>query len=167
MEEQQKLPKPLPARLQAVTHRFAKAQQLLEESEAKVEAACEALKQAKKDHEEAAEKQLAAFQELVEVKRVAGAEPVGAAEKGLATSIVAALAARNIIGPEAEALLADVLRHYMGAKAGSGCGGGVPGQAVKLPDRQKGRGRSPPKEGELPRAGSASRSPRGLKSGEQ
>ena len=65
-------------------------------------------------------KRSAALQELEEVKQAAGAEPVVEAEKGLTGSMAAALAARNIGGANAEALIAEFLQMYQHAKAGGG-----------------------------------------------
>ena len=178
LKEQQRQARPLPARLQAATDRATKAQQLCEESEAKVAAVCEELKLARQEHEAAQERKRAALQELEEVKKVAGAEPVGEAEKGLAAGMRAALAVRNIVGTDAEALLADVLQFYLHIKTGGGgaamslgqpAGVGsqpVSSQGSALPLRvppvgHGGKGRSLPREIPVPREDSASRSPRG------
>ena len=91
-------------------------------------AVCEALKVARQEHEENQEKRRAALQEVEEVKKAAGAEPVGEAEKGLAAGMRAALAARNIVGADAEALLADVLQFYLHIKTGGGGAAMNPGQ---------------------------------------
>jgi hypothetical protein len=109
------------------------------------------------------------------------------AEKGLTGSMAAALAARNIVGPDAEALIADVLQMYQLVKKGCGppaavvCGAGgeatqqAAAAAAAVPllrwdgkGRQAGtqplggiRGRSLPRDTPMPREGSSSRSPRG------
>ncbi len=143
-----------------------------------VAAVCESLKVVRLEHEENKEKRRAALQELEEVKKAAGAEPVGEAEKGLAAGMRAALAARNIVGKDAEALLADVLQIYLHIKTGGGRGPALhlgqpagassqplasPGAAppVRVPPTQRrGRGRSLPRLTPVPRSGSASRAPR-------
>ena len=101
LKERQRQARPLPARLQAATDRFAKAKQLFDEGEAKAAAAEEAAKVARQELSFLGDKLHAAYQELDEVKKAAAAEPVGLAEKGLAGSMEAALPARSIIGPEA------------------------------------------------------------------
>ena len=177
LKEQQRQARPLPARLQAATDRATKAQQLCEESEAKVAAVCEELKLARQENEAAQEKKRAALQELEEVKKAAGAEPVVVAEKGLAAGMLAALAARNIVGADAEALLADVLQFYFHAKTGRGGPAVHPGHPagpgsqpttlpLRAPVRPGGRGRSLPREIPVPRDGSTSRSPRGSRDDE-
>ncbi len=182
LKEQQRQARPLPARLQAATDRVARTQQLCDETEAKVAAACDALKAARKENEEAQEKKLAALQELEEVKKAAGAEPVVVAEKGLAAGMLAALAARNIVGADADSLLADVLQFYLQAKAGGGGAAANPGLPaglvsqpagtqgaalpLRVPVRTGGRGRSLPREIPVPRDGSTSRSPRGSRDDE-
>ena len=140
-------------------------------------AVCEELKLARQEKEAAQEKKRAALQELEEVKRAAGAEPVVVAEKGLAAGMLAALAARNIVGADAEALLADVLHFYYHAKTGRGGTAVHPGHPagpgsqpttlpLRAPVRPGGRGRSLPREIPVPRDGSTSRSPRGSRDDE-
>ena len=80
----------------------------------------ESLKAARRELEEAEVKRSAALQELEEVKQAAGAEPVVETEKGLTGSMAAALAAKNIVGADAEALIAEVLPMYQHAKTGCG-----------------------------------------------
>ena len=113
------------------------------------------------------------------------------AEKGLTGSMAAALAARNIGGADAEALIAEVLQMYQHAKIGCGrstAAPSIPGgvgnqqagasQAAAPPVRVEGkgrpvglefpelsrfpRGRSLPRVIPVPRENSASRSPRGM-----
>ena len=110
MKEQQKLARPLPARLQAATDRVATTGQAVKDSEAEVGAIEAALQAARQKLEEHNEKHRAALQELEAVKQVAGAEPVGEAEKGLAAGMLAALASRNITGTDAETFLAEVVK---------------------------------------------------------
>ncbi len=98
--------------MQAATDRCAKAEQLYEEQEAKVAAICESLKAARKDLDEAGEKRSAALLELEEVKQAAGAEPVVNAERSLTGGMAVALAARNIVGADAQNLIAEVLQMY-------------------------------------------------------
>ena len=107
MKEQQKLARPLPARLQAATDRVAMTGQAVKDGEAEIGAIEAALQEARQKLEENHEKHRAALQELEAVKQVAGAEPVGEAEKGLAAGMLAALASRSITGPDAEAFLAS------------------------------------------------------------
>ena len=144
----------------------------------------ETLKAARRELEEAGDKRRGALQELEEVKQAAGAEPVVEAEKGLTGSMAAALAARNIVGADAEALIAEVLQMYQHAKTGCGRSTaassnpvGVGNQQVgasqsaALPVRLEGnerptglgvpKGRSLPRDIPVPRESSASRSPRG------
>ena len=182
MKEQQKLARPLPARLQAATDRVATTGQAVKEGEAEIGAIEAALQEARQRLEEHREKHRAALQELEAVKQVAGAEPVGEAEKGLAAGMLAALASRSITGPDAEAFLAEVVRFYnhgrggVGASAGQGqaaAGGLQPGATpdpapqplpLRVPPVEQGggRGRSPPrKEDTAPREKSSSRTPRG------
>ena len=180
LREQQRQARPLPARLQAATDRVAKTHQSCEESEEKVKAACEVLKAARKEHDENLEKNRAARQELEEVKKAAGAGPVAEAEKGLAAGMLAAMAARNIVGADAEAFMADVLQFHLRLTSGGGGASSTQGQpaggtspsaslpctARPLPLRvppvgHPGRGRSLPREVPVPRDGSTSRSPRG------
>jgi hypothetical protein len=116
LRDRQRQSKLLPVRLQAATDRFAKAQQVVEEQKLKVASVCEALKAARKELEEAEEKRKGALQEFEEVKKAAGAEPVVEAEKGLTGSMAQALAARNIVGADAECLIAEVLAMYQRAK---------------------------------------------------
>ncbi len=152
-------------------------------------AVCESLKLARRELEEAGDKRLAAVQELEKVKQAAGAEPAVEAEMGLTGSMAAALAARNIVGPEAETLIAEVLQLYVLAKAGCGRSSAAPGtpvgagnlpasapQAAFLPLRTEGkgrpagigvsRGRSLPRDVPVPREDSSSRSPRGTREDE-
>ncbi len=179
MKEQQRLARPLPARLQAATDRVAKSGLAVKDSETEVAAICEALKVARKKLEDNQEKHLVALQEMEAVKQVAGAEPVGEAEKGLAASMRAALATRNIQGTDADAIMLVVEQMYLNLKAGGGVvapspvraagvssrTSGPPGSGVSLTQRlaadrgeRTGRGRSPARVS-LPR--SASRSPKG------
>ena len=176
LKEQQKLARPLPARLQAATDRVATTGQAVKEGEAEVAAICESLKVARKKLDESQEKHQAALQELEAVKKVAGAEPVGEAERGLAAGMRAALAARSIVGSDAEALLAEVIQYYLSNKEASttgsqpvppGQGKGVSSQpATPTPVPQPwrtvrgGRGRSLPRDQPVPRSTSVSRSPR-------
>ena len=143
-------------------------------------AVCEAFKVVRQEHEENQEKRRAALQELEEVKKAAGAEPVGEAEKGLAAGMRAALAARNIVGMDAEALVADVLQFHLHTKTGGGGaalnlgqsagasnlpagsqGAGLPLPLRTPPGRRNGRGRSLPRVTPVPRSGSTSRTPVG------
>jgi hypothetical protein len=114
------------------------------------------------------------------VKQAAGAEPVGEAEKGLAASMRAALATRNIQGTDADAIMQIAEQLYLNLKAGGGVVAPSPVQAAGVsssPDvpqgsgpsltqrlaasrgERTGRGRSPTKV-EVPRSKSASRSPK-------
>ena len=69
LKEKQRQARALPARLQAATHRYAKAQQLFEEQEVKVAAVEESLMTARRELEEAGDKRRGALQELEEVKQ--------------------------------------------------------------------------------------------------
>jgi hypothetical protein len=185
MKEQQKRDRPLPARLQAATDRVATTGQAVKDSETEVGVIEAALQAARQKLEEHSDKHRAALQELEAVKQVAGAEPVGEAEKGLAAGMLAALTSRNIVGTEAEAFLTEVLKFYNQVKSGAGASSGQ-GQAaagglqpetapapapLPLPLRvppvltEGGRGRSAekPKEDTPPRKKSSSRSPRGTR----
>ena len=174
--------RPLPARLQAATDRVATTGQAVKDSEAEVGAIEAALQAAQQKLEEHSDKHRAALQELEAVKQVAGAEPVGAAEKGLAAGMLAALASRSIVGPDAEAFMSEVLKFYSlvqsGAGASTGQGqaaaGGLLPEAAPAPtplplplrvppvDLGGGRGRSATqKEDTPPRENSSSRTPRG------
>jgi hypothetical protein len=182
MKEQQKLARPLPARLQAATDRVAMSGQAVKDGEAEVAAIEAALLEARQKLEEGHEKHRVALQELEAVKQVAGAEPVGEAEKGLAAGMLAALASRNLTGPDAEAFLAEVMKFYNLVKSGAGtsagqghaAAGGLQTEAAPAPTPQTlplrippveqggGRGRSAtPKEDTPPREKSSSRTPRG------
>jgi hypothetical protein len=183
MKEQQRLARPLPARLQAATDRVAKSGLAVKDSEAEVAAICETLKVARKKLEENQEKHQVALLEMEAVKQAAGAEPVGEAEKGLAAGMRAALATRNIQGTDAEAIMAIALDFYMKFKTGGGGAAVIPGQAagmssapgwnptgggMSLPQRltaeragRVGRGRSLPRQTPVPRSSSTSRSPKG------
>jgi hypothetical protein len=182
MKEQQKLARPLPARLQAATDRVAMTGQAVKDGEAEIGAIEAALQEARQKLEEHHEKHRAALQELEAVKQVAGAEPVGEAEKGLAAGMLAALASRSITGPDAEAFLAEVVKFYNHGRGGAGtsagqghaaAGGLQPGTTpaptpqslpLRAPPVEQGggRARSPQKKEEpAPREKSASRTPRG------
>ena len=177
LKEQQKLARPLPARLQAATDRVATTGQAVKDSEAEVGAIVAALQAAREKLEEHNEKHRAALQELEAVKQVAGAEPVGEAEKGLAAGMLAALAGRNISGTDAEAFLAEVVRFYQRGKCGAGpstdqgqpAAGGLPPGTTPGPTPQPLPPQAPPvvqgarvrsrsrerKEGTAPREGSS------------
>jgi hypothetical protein len=149
-------------------------------SETEVAMICEALKVARKQLEENQEKHLVALQELEAVKQAAGAEPVEEAVKGLAASVRKALATRNIVGTDAEAIMAVAEQLYLNHKLGGGAAAPSPAQAVgqssvpvgaqasglSLAQRltatrgaRAGRGRSPARV-QVPRSKSASRSPK-------
>ena len=181
MQEQQRLARPLPARLQAATDRVAKSGLAVKDSEAEVAAICETLKVARKKLEENQEKHQVALQEMEAVKQAVGAEPVGEAVKGLAAGMRAALATRNIQGTDAEAIMAIAEHLYLQFKAGGGVAAFNPVQAagtssmpVKLQGGgpsltqrlaaerggRSGRGRSPARV-TVPRSSSTSRSPKG------
>ena len=81
MKEQQRQARPLPARLQAATDRVAKSGLAVKDNEAEVAAICENLKAARKKLEESQERHQVALLEMEAVKKTAGAEPVGEAEK--------------------------------------------------------------------------------------
>ncbi len=172
--------RPLPARLQAATDRVAKSGLVVKDSETEVAAICETLKVARKKLEDNQEKHLVALQGMEAVKQAAGAEPVGEAEKGLAASMRAALATRNIQGTDADAIMQIAEQLYLNLKAGGGVVAPSPVQAagvssspavpqgsgLSLTQRlaagrgeRTGRGRSPAKV-EVPRSKSASRSPK-------
>ena len=182
MKEQQKLARPLPARLQAATDRVAMTGQAVKDGEVECGAIEAALQEARQKLEENLEKHRAALQELEAVKQVEGAEPVGEAEKGLAAGMLAALASRSITGLDAEAFLAEVVKFYNLGRGGAGTSAGqghaaagglqpevIPAQTSQsLPLRAPpveqggGRARSPQrKEEPAPREKSASRTPRG------
>ena len=121
------------------------------------------------------------------VKKAAGAEPVGEAEKCLAAGMRAALATRNIQGPDAEAFMVIVEQFYLRIKAGGGslatdpvqvagtssAPAGQQGGGLSLSQRlaaergvRTGRGRSPARQTParqtpVPRSSSTSRSPKG------
>ena len=180
MKEQQRLERPLPARLQAATDRVATAGLAVKDSEAEVAAICEKLKVMRKKLEDNQEKHQVALQELEAVKQAAGAEPVGEAEKGLAAGMRAALATRNIQGTEADAIMQIAEQIYLNHKAGGGAAApspvqaagmssmpvGLQGSGPSLTQRlaaerggRSGRGRSPAQV-KVPRSSSTSRSPK-------
>ena len=132
MKEQQRLARPLPARLQAAADRVAKSGLAVKDSEAEVAAICETLKVARKKLEENQEKHQVALLEMEAVKQASGAKPVGEAEKGLAAGMRAALATRNIQGTDAEAIMAIALDFYMKFKTGGGGAAVTPGQAAGM-----------------------------------
>ena len=185
LKEQQRLARPLPARLQAATDRVAKSGLAVKDSETEVAAICEALKEARKKLEVNQEKHLEALQEMEAVKQAAGAVPVGEAEKGFAASMRAALATRNIQGTDAEAIMMVAEQLYLSLKAGCGVVAPIPLQEVgvsSIPNGARasapslaqrlvaervaekgvraGRGRSPAQV-TVPRSESVSRSPKG------
>jgi hypothetical protein len=181
MKEQQRLARPLPARLQAATDRVAKSGLAVKDSEAEVAAICDTLKAARKKLEDNQEKHQAALQEMEAVKQAAGAEPVEEAVKGLAASMRAALATKNIQGTDADAIMLVVEQLYLNHKAGGGAAVSSPVQAAgrssmpagfqpsgpTLTQRlvaergvRAGRGRSPARV-QVPRSKSTSRSPKG------
>ena len=181
MKEQQRLARPLPARLQAATDRVATSGLAVKDSEAEVAAICEALKGARKKLEDHQEKHQVALQEMEAVKQAAGAEPVEEAVKILAAGMRQALATRNVLGAEAEAIMLIAEQLYLNHKAGGGAAAPSPVQAAgrssmsagfqasgpSLPQRpvaergvRVGRGRSPAKV-QAPRSKSTSRSPKG------
>ena len=182
MKEQQRLARPLPARLQAATDRVAKSGLAVKDSEAEVAAICETLKAARKKLEDNQEKHQVALQEMEAVKQAAGAEPVEEAVKGLAAGMRQALATRNILGAEAEAIMLIAEQLYLNHKAGGGAAVSSPVQAAgrssmpaglrpsgpSLTQRlvaergvRAGRGRSPARV-QVPRSKSTSRSPKGM-----
>ena len=182
MKEQQRLARPLPARLQAATDRVAKSGLAVKDSEAEVAAICETLKVARKKLDENQEKHQVALLEMEAVKQAAGAEPVGEAEKCLAAGMRAALATRNIQGPDAEAIMVIAEQFYLRFKAGGGptvadpvqaagtssAPAGQQGGGLSLTQRfaaergvRSGRGRSPARQTPVPRSSSTSRSPKG------
>jgi hypothetical protein len=181
LKEQQRMARPLPARLQAATDLVAKSGHAVKASEAEVAAICEALKVARKQLEDNQEKHLVALQEMEAVKQLAGAEPIEVAVKGLAAGMRQALATRNILGADAEAILQFAEQLYLNHKSGGGAAAPSPVQALgrsSMPagpqasgltltqrmagfrGERTGRGRSPAKV-HLPRSGSTSRSPKG------
>ena len=180
MKEQQRLARPLPARLQAATDRVAKSGLAVKDSEAEVAAICDTLKAARKKLEDNQEKHQAALQEMEAVKQAAGAKPVEEAVKGLAASMRAALATRNIQGTDADAIMLVVEQLYLNHKAGGGAAVSSPAQVAGVSSRpagplggglplaqrlaaerggRSGRGRSPARV-QVPRSKSASRSPK-------
>jgi hypothetical protein len=182
LKEQQRLARPLPARLQAATDRVAKSGLAVKDSETEVAAICEALKEARKKLEENQEKHLVALQEMEAVKQAAGAEPIEEAVKGLAASVRQALATRNIVGTDAEAIMAVAEQLYLNHKLGGGAAVSSPAVVAKMSSRpvgarasgpslaqrlvaergvRAGRGRSPAGV-DLPRSKSTSRSPKGM-----
>jgi hypothetical protein len=181
LKEQQRLARPLPARLQAATDRVAKSGLAVKDSETEVAAICEALKEARKKLEENQEKHLVALQEMEAVKQAAGAEPIEEAVKGLAASVRQALATRNIVGTDAEAIMAVAEQLYLNHKLGGGAAvsspavvamssrpAGARASGPSLAQRlvaergvRTGRGRSPAGVA-LPRSKSTSRSPKGM-----
>ena len=180
LKEQQRLARPLPARLQAATDRVAKSGLAVKDSETEVAAICEALKEARKKLEDNQEKHQVALQEMEAVKQAAGAEPVVQAVKGLAAGMRKALATRNIQGADADAILQMAEQCYLGTYTGGGAAalspvqaagrsnlpGGTQASGLSLAQRlaaerggRTGRGRSPAKV-TVPRSKSTSRSPR-------
>jgi hypothetical protein len=181
LKEQQRMARPLPARLQAATDLVAKSGHAVKASEAEVAAICEALKVARKQLEDNQEKHLVALQEMEAVKQLAGAEPIEEAVKGLAAGMRQALATRNILGADAEAIMQFAEQLYLNHKSGGGAAAPSPVQALgrsSMPagpqasgltltqrlagfrGERTGRGRSPAKV-HLPRSKSTSRSPKG------
>jgi hypothetical protein len=176
LREKQRLAKPLPARLQAATDRVEKSGLAVKTSEAEVAAICEALKVARKQLEENHVKHAVALQEMVAVKKAAGAEPIEAAVQGMAAGMRQALAAENIVGPDAEDIMRYAEQMYLYHKSGGGAGAPSPVQAHSMPvgaaasvpsltqrlltGRLVGRGRSPARV-DLPRSKSRSHSPKG------
>jgi hypothetical protein len=177
LKEQQRLAKPLPARLQAATVRVEKSGLAVKASEIEVAAICEALKVARKQLEENQEKHLVALQEMEAVKKAAGAEPIEVAVQGMAAGMRQALATKNIVGEDAEAIMKVAEQLYLNHMSGGGAGVPSPVQASCAPvaaaasgltatqrmaasrGGRAGRGRSPAKV-DLPRSKSTSRSPR-------
>ena len=181
LKEQQRLARPLPARLQAATDRVAKSGIAVKASETEVATICEALKAARKQLEDNQEKHLVALQEMEAVKQVAGAEPIEEAVKGLAAGMRQALATRNILGADAEAIMQIAEQLYLNHKAGGGAAAPSPVQPPGVSSRpagpqgsgpsltqrlaavrgeRTGRGRSPERV-RVPRSKSTSRSPKG------
>jgi hypothetical protein len=178
LKEQQRLARPLPARLQAATFRVEKSGLAVKASETEVATICEALKVARKQLEDNQEKHLVALQEMEAVKKAAGAEPIEEAVKGLAAGMRQALATRNIVGADAEAIMQVAEQLYLNHKSGGGAGAPSPVQASSMPvgatasgltltqrlaasrGGRLGRGRSPARV-EVPRSKSTSRSPKG------
>ena len=183
MKEQQRLARPLPARLQAATDRVAKSGLAVKESETEVAAICETLKTARKKLEDNQEKHLVALQEMEAVKQAAGAEPVEQAVKGIAAGMRQALATRNIQGADADAIMLIAEQCYLGTYIGGAAAvpnpvqatgkkinlpGGAQASGLSLAQRlaadrgvRAGRGRSPARV-TVPRSKSASRSPKGM-----
>ena len=181
LKEQQRLARPLPARLQAATDRVAKSGLAVKASETEVATICEALKAARKQLEDNQEKHLVALQEMEAVKQAAGAEPIEEAVKGLAAGMRQALATRNIQGADAEAIMQIAEQLYLNHKAGGGAAAPSPVQPPGVSSRpagpqgsgpsltqrlaavrgeRTGRGRSPERV-RVPRSKSTSRSPKG------
>jgi hypothetical protein len=182
LKEQQRLARPLPARLQAATDRVAKSGLAVKDSEAEVAAICETLKAARKKLEDNQEKHQVALQEMEAVKQVAGAEPVEQAVRGIAAGMRQALATRNIQGADADAIMQIAEQCYLGTYIGGGAAapspvqaagkssmtGGLQANGPSLAQRlvaergvRAGRGRSPAGVA-LPRSKSTSRSPKGM-----
>ena len=71
-------------------------------------------------------------------------EPVVIAERSLTGSMAAALAARNIVGTDAEILIAEVLQMYQLVKAGSvmpaAAASSVGGAGTRASGRREGSG---------------------------
>ena len=181
MKEQQRLARPLPARLQAATDRVAKSGLAVKDSEAEVAAICDTLKAARKKLEDNQEKHKVALQEMEAVKQAAGAEPVEQAVRGIAAGMRRALATRNIQGADADAIMQIAEQCYLGTYIGGGAAapspvqaagkssmpGGLQANGPSLAQRlvaergvRAGRGRSPAGVA-LPRSKSTSRSPKG------
>jgi hypothetical protein len=182
LKEQQRLARPLPARLQAATDRVAKSGLAVKDSEAEVAVICETLKAARKKLEDNQEKHQVALQEMEAVKQAAGAEPVEQAVKGIAAGMRQALATRNIQGADADAIMLIAEQCYLGTYIGGGAAvpnpvqaagknnqpGGAQASGLSLAQRlaadrgvRAGRGRSPAKV-TVPRSKSVSRSPKGM-----
>ena len=182
LKEQQRLARPLPARLQAATDRVAKSGLAVKDSEAEVAAICETLKAARKKLEDNQEKHQVALQEMEAVKQAAGAEPVEQAVKGIAAGMRQALATRNIQGADADAIMLIAEQCYLGTYIGGGAAvpnpvqaagknnlpGGAQASGLSLAQRlaaergvRAGRGRSPARV-TVPRSKSTSRSPKGM-----
>ena len=140
-----------------------------------------ALKVARKQLEDNQEKHLAALQEMEAMKQFAGAEPIEEAVKGLAAGMRQALATRNILGADAEAIMQFAEQLYLNHKASGGAAASSPVQAAgrssmpagfqasgpSLTQRlvaergvRAGRGRSPARV-QVPKSKSTSRSPKG------
>ena len=141
LREQQRLARPLPARLQAATDRVAKSGLAVKASEAEFATMCVALEAARKQLEDSKEKHLVALQELEAVKQAAGAEPVEEAVKSMAAGMRQALAARNILGADAEAIMQAAEQLYLSHKLGGGAAGG--GAAAPSPVQEAGKSSMP------------------------